>query len=193
MNIDSSLFQSFRRCILHYCPVLGNMLQEPHKREELELLLDKLGIQNLTYRDLYLLTNGIDNDGKYPTSAYDFCDFGVIPTIEFVSKLLKVDALKGIWTNSRFPVITSFAGDYLLLETANPNLGKLLLYSPNLGYVTDLPTYYDSIDSMFRTIISCFEIGAYRYDTNTMTLITDIALKFEISRQYNPFSSYWNS
>lgn len=187
------LFKSFRSCLFEHCPVLEKMMQEPPNKEFLQQVLDRMGIKDSSFKALYELTNGIHNDGQFPTSAYDFCDFGVIPTIEYIVDLYSDKTMVEKWSKTRVPVITSFGGDFLLLETGAKNAGKLYLYCPTFGYVDFLPTYYDSIDSMLRTIISCFELGAYKYDSNEMFLETDTALKFEICRKYNPESEYWKA
>jgi len=167
------------------------MQKKPHNIEELNSILETNGISDESYRNLYELTNGLEYDYKYPTHAYDYCDFGVIPSIEYGISLLRNESVSRIWKNSRLPLVTSFAGDFLLLETKGSLAGQLTLYSPNLGYVDFLPTYFDSIDAMLETIITCFKQDAFVYDSNMMFLNTDYNLKFEIAKHLNPKSDYW--
>jgi len=133
MSIDLVVFESFRRCLLQHCPVLANMMQEPLDKEDLQVILNKLGIDDPSFRTLFQLTNGIENDGQFPTRAYDFCGFGVIPTIEHIAKLYNYESSIEDWEKTKLPVITSFGGDFFLLETEGVNSGKIYLYFPTFG------------------------------------------------------------
>jgi hypothetical protein len=50
---------------------------------------------------------------------------------------------------------------------------------------------YDSLESMFETILCCIKEGAYRYNLNN-EIGVDYDLKYEISAIMNPKSKYWD-
>ena len=97
-----------------------------------------------------------------------------------------------LWKENYFPLFTNNAGDYLLYDLSknSQTYGMLLFYSPSL-LIVDPKTAYDSLESLFKTVIACYNAGVYRYNHSSNTLEVDQEREFEISTGINPNSEYW--
>lgn len=178
---------NFEKCLEYYCPFLYKILQNPASSIMISQVKDEQLIS------LYKWKNGIVNDGTLPTVTFDFCGFGVVPSLEYVNEVLSIKKITKFWRQSYFPVITSFAGDYLLYESDknSKHYGSIYLYSPNLGYVYDLVSIYDSLFLMFKTTRICFEEKAIVYNNLEKRLETNYESCMSISSLLNPLSEYW--
>jgi len=97
-----------------------------------------------------------------------------------------------IWEDQLFPIFTSGGGDYLLLDISQNKLssGMVFLYAPSLLLSEYPESIYDSLESLFETIIACIDRGAYDYREDG-TIDVDFDMKFELSEKLNPKSKYW--
>lgn len=185
--------QKLELCLKKFCEPMYNRLLEPLNKEAIESILNTWGYDDKNISEIFQWKNGIPYDDSFPTYCFDYSGFGVIPPLEYILEILTIQKKHKSWNQSLFPLVVSFAGDFLLYETnkRNRNYGAVYLYSPNLGYVDHLPGYFDSIFSMIDTIIENFESGAFKY--LDMSLEIDYDLRAEISKKLNPESEYWNS
>lgn len=191
-NIRNTL-RLFEACLKKYCTPLFDRLQEPLKESEVNMLFDIIGVNDPYLKELYLWRNGIPYDVALPTHSFDFCTFGVIPPLDYLKNVLDLESAD-FWKRSYIPIIASYGGDFLLYESDEntESYGMLFLYSPNLGYVYDQISYYDSLESMVRTIIECFELNAFSYDSQNMILdVINIDMQYSIAAKLNPKSEYW--
>ena len=191
------ILKDFEKCLLVYCKPMHDRLLPPLQGNIIEDFLQNLGeagevSENL--REIFLWKNGIRQDGGLFTRSYRLCSFGVIPPLEDVITYQIISSQDNDWPSSLVPLVTSYNGEFLLLEAdmSKQNFGMLELYCPTFGYVYERITYYDSIYSMIQTIIERFESGAFVYNNEKMTLAEDMDLVFKISTALNPNSNYWD-
>lgn len=124
---------------------------------------------------------------------YIISDFHLLTSNQIVD-VVQQDDFYLFPQNNLLPFFTSGEGDYLavnLKELKNKNFNtKIYLCSnkhPELGFI--IP-YYDSINSMFRTNIECYNRKAYLIE-NDGSLDIDFDLFDDIHCDYNPKSEFW--
>lgn len=185
--------ENFDKCLKDYCEPLYSKLLPSLRLNEVEEFFRKWQIEDENLMMLFQWKNGILYDDSYPTSAFDYTGFGVIPSLEYIAEIKKVSINKQ-WRKSYFPLVLSFGGDFLLYETdkSSTNYGMIFLHSPNLGYVDYQPGYFDSIQSMIITICDSFKEKVFKYGYANMDLDINFEKYGEIAKRLNPKSEYWN-
>jgi hypothetical protein len=96
------------------------------------------------------------------------------------------------WTEGMFPIFESLGGDYYLLDIneSSPTCGMLFFYSRSAVDFETIISKYDSLQTLFATILECFRREAYYYD-NDNTLGFDAKLERNINMAFNRKSAYW--
>ncbi|MBN8689096.1 MAG: hypothetical protein J0M10_18950 [Chitinophagales bacterium] len=182
-----SIFVRFLDCLRIYCQPMYERLRKPLNQE----ILDQISDPNL--RQVYAESDGIAYEIELPTNAFDITGFGVISPYANAVQVKEEKSISKYWKNSFFPLITSYGGDYLLLECdiKEVDYGMIYLYSPSLGYVDQLVTCFDSKESMFNTVAICFESQIFKYNISENILQIDYDAYFEVAKVNNPNSEYW--
>ncbi|RAJ75631.1 hypothetical protein CLV59_109245 [Chitinophaga dinghuensis] len=185
----------FDTIIKHHSNFLYERLQEPKSEKEILKILDDLGIKDSLARtqlvELYSWKDGVAYDTTEYTNLYNFTGRGVLLPLSFVQDLYNLNG-NGSWEVGTIPIFGNYKGDYLFYDTNSKsiNYNMILLYSKSSLSISPMMTFYDSIESMFHTNIECFKSGAFQY-IDGKGLIVDVEKMFDISRQLNPKSQYW--
>lgn len=188
----SDIFKDFEECLRKYCRPVYENLEKGLDSEHVDSILAKLQIDNRELRKMYYWQNGIKADtGKY-IGEFDFCSQGKMLPLEEAATHYEIYIKENQWKKNYFPLITTHAGDYLLydVDKDSKTYGMLLFYSPSL-LIVEPETAYDSLESFFETIISCYQQGIYKFNESSNTLEVDHNREFKISIEKNPKSKYW--
>ncbi len=195
MAIAQQYIQLLDNCLATYCQPMYQRLQPPLEKTTVLAYFEKWQIEDENLMDIFMWRNGIENDNTLPRNfSYNFTGFGVLPTLDYVDQLMKMEENHLIWKPSYFPIIVSFTGDFFLYEADknSTEYGMLFLQCPTFGNVGDfVVSYYDSIEKMIVTINECFEAGALIYDESEMELKENVKSIFKIAKKNNPKSEYW--
>ena len=191
--LNKSRIEKLNKCLYEYCQPLSLRLLSPLDKDRIKFFFEQWQIDDENLSEIFLWKDGIPYDESLPTYSFNFTGFGVIPPLEEINKIIKIESSNPYWRKTLFPLVTSFAGDFLLYETDKSSdvYGQIFLYSPNLGYVDYQVSYFDSVNSMIDTIVENFEKKVFVYNPIEMSLDIDFTLHFEISKVLNPNSEYW--
>lgn len=195
MNKLEESISALDYCLKEYCSSLYQRLLNPLEKEKINKLLQQIGVDDSDLEELYLWKNGILNDGSLPTHSFDYTSFGVIPPLEYAVMIYQMESENDLWSKSLIPIVSSYAGDFLLFESDknSKTYGMIYLYSPTLGYVYDLVTYFDSLESMISTTVESFRAGAFTYNNKEMVFdVSNQDMQFSIAAELNPRSEYWD-
>lgn len=186
----------FESTLRKHALFLWSKLNPALNNDEIDSFMRKIGIEDDIISAFYRWKNGVSYNINEPTLLYEFCSFGVMLPLEFISQICIPEDEYYEWEPHFFPIIGNYQGDYLLYNSDknSSTYGMLHLYSAALLLVDEKITYYDSIETMVQSIIDCFESGAYRYNaTNLEGLTIDDEKAIEINKKNNPLSEYWKS
>ena len=98
------------------------------------------------------------------------------------------------WKLSMVPIFESRAGEFYLIDCdeRSEKYGTILKYYPGSVDFKVIIDIYDSLESLFKTILECFQQEAYSYEPDPFLLVLDFQLSFKIAIRNNPKSTYWN-
>jgi hypothetical protein len=195
MNLLETKMIELNDCLQNYCQPLFKTILKPLNESEIINYLKICRIEDSTIKEIFKLANGVEYDLELPTSAFDYTGFGVIPTLGYISEVINLESNRKRWSESFFPLVASFQGDFLLFETKSnsKSYGQLFLHSPSLGYVDFHVSYFDSFFTMVDTINECFISKTFIYNSEEMFLEIDHENYFKIAKKFNPKSEYWIS
>jgi hypothetical protein len=181
------------KCLAKYCNPLFSILMPPLPDEVRDQLFASIELDEPSIKQVYQWKNGINYDNKMPRNSYDFSGFGVIPSLEYLVEKRKKENEDNLWKKTMIPIVTDFGGNFILFESDKKSnaYGQLFLYSPTMGHVDFPMSYFDSLDTMIKTICRWFEEEAFQYDQKEMYLDIDFDKQYDIGRKYNPISKYW--
>lgn len=168
-------------------------LQPGLKRVYTEQLFNSTGIQsNNELLTLYEWRNGVNYNSGWVIGEIDFFSGGLLLSVEDMINAYKIFYQDGLRDNKALlPIFTDGSGDYLLYnDDKTTNHGQLLLYAPSLLLSAEpKATIYDSLTSLFKTIIECYNNRAYTFKNGQLEI--DYDLEWEIAEALNPSSDYW--
>jgi hypothetical protein len=96
------------------------------------------------------------------------------------------------FTGEQFPLFFPIFWDdtFLIdLDAQSPDYRKIFIYSPDL-LITEPQSCYDSLPTMIRTFLTCFQKGIFSYDREGF-FQEQFELTAETSKNLNPLSTYW--
>jgi hypothetical protein len=164
-------------------------LYAPLSEKEVSNFMSLIGLENMEFKSLYLWKDGFDFNNDQDKTCQIFGS-GTFLSLDVIKK--NINIARDLWGNSFIPLISDNSGDFLLLNNkTGKNYGKLHLFSPSLLFADDPISYYDSIESMIKTTICCYEQGILSFDPGKEWLKFDIRKHFEIAPKFNPKSKYW--
>ncbi|HKQ37169.1 MAG TPA: hypothetical protein VJ063_03760 [Verrucomicrobiae bacterium] len=94
------------------------------------------------------------------------------------------------WKSSWFPLLTNGAGGRHFYDIDKLIAGKACVMNFDTESQQIVNQMYDSIESMLRTILTCYQSGAYFLALDGY-LDSDFPREVTISRNVNPHSDYW--
>jgi len=184
----------FDRLLKQYFNPLYQHLKPPLREEMIDYYLQDFDIEEPGVKEIFMWRNGIANGGEFSTLSYRFCQWGVIPPLEYIKEIRDYYMEEELMSGTLIPIVVDFGGNFLLLDVDkdSPTNNMLLLRCPTFGYVENTPPYFDSIFSMLKTFNACISAGGYRYNEEGMEIDIDFDIVNEISMNLNPKSSYWD-
>lgn len=189
------LLLTFEHWLLQKQAIILNRLQKGTEENKAQELLIKSNIVSDKLLILYNWKNGVSDDlMTMPIEEIELFPEGIMLSLqEALSRYSLYVEVERIWGEKLFPIFTNGGGDYLLLDTnqESTQYGMILQYAPALLLTEEPESIYDSLETMFETILSCVKEGAYRYSLND-AIDVDYDLKYKISANYNPKSKYWD-
>lgn len=152
----------------------------PPLENELLMKYIKLGkLDNPEILDIYETNNG--NEFNYLLiENLMLCSFGNILPIDKAVELNTSNNVLKFNEKKLFPFISSFSGEYLLINMKDPNK-CIKIYSPSLFIIEPIPIF-ENLASFLNCILKCYEFGAYIINKNK--------LEVDFDKEEIIFSSY---
>jgi hypothetical protein len=96
------------------------------------------------------------------------------------------------WDKNKFPLFISGGGEFYLIECndSDKNFGSIYFHSIGDFRFEYIIKKFDSLVSLFKSTIQCFEEGAYFYNENN-EIKFNFTLESQISRRLNSNSGFW--
>ena len=156
---------------------LFDSLKFPVREDIVEMYKWKNGVRGIyqtAIGKLELFTNGIMLPFEYAVSSY----------------ALEVKTQK-LFGKEYFPLFTSGGGDYIIMNMDNKNnsFGQLFLFSPSVLLTNKPISIYDSLTSLFKTVLELYIKKGYFFESEDLEI--DYDLEKEISITMNPKSKFW--
>ena len=96
------------------------------------------------------------------------------------------------WSESMFPLFESGAGEFYLIECNEDNENYGMIYFDTIDpEIEGIETIYDSLESLFETIIQCYKQRIYTFDSDNC-LVCKRSEKKRLAKKLNHMSKYWN-
>lgn len=172
---------------------ISKRLQPGLNRVYTEQLLQNIGALNDELIALYGWKNGVRYNSGWVIGEIDFFSHGLLISIEDMIKAYDIFH-RNVFLKDKtlLPLFTDGSGDYLLYKAGKDNKpGQLFLYAPSLLLSVEPKSMYDSLTSLFKTIIECYNRKAYIFNNGELEI--DYDLEWEISEALNPLSDYWKN
>ena len=99
----------------------------------------------------------------------------------------------GFWNKAMFPLFESRGGDFYLIDSDVHSPTYRMIFFHSIGAVDydTMISKYDSLETLFETILECFKTRIYHYDPSSKTLEFDPMPERNLSKKYNPKAGYW--
>lgn len=188
--LSKELLVDFETCLEERAPHILSYYNEALSLDEIDSYMSQLSINIPEYKFLYEWKNGVSVEGLDDTIDIRIDFSGNFLTMKDALELYRENQEESYWNTTFVPILATHEGETLLIETneSSENYKQLFFYAP---FTSDLEPvgYFDSIESMFMTIISLFNKGAQRYENNGMEI--DFELRSKVCKDLNPKSEYW--
>ena len=173
-------------------PILQR-LNQGISTEEVEAMLKGRQLPPEVYQ-LYSWHNGTVLDVNVPIG-----ELWLFPGAAFMScaRAMEVDKIRSgkdkYWNAKKFPLFESRGGEYFLIDgnQGSRTAGMIFFHSAGSVDFDTVISKFDSLETLFNTIVTCFQQGAYFYDNINKMVGFNPDLERHISRQLNPRSAYW--
>ena len=141
---------------------------------------------------LYSWKNGTFRDNNVTLGEQWLFPMGFFLPIELAVEWYRKNAARR-WGADKFPLFASLRGEFFLVERQGQRGKSETVYYYNPGAVDSdiIVSGYDSLLTMFQTILQCYRQNIYFYDTVTRQIQFDLSLAKEIAIPLNPNSEYW--
>jgi hypothetical protein len=142
---------------------------------------------------LYSWKNGTFPSEKHTLNQMWVFPGGILSSIdESIEMYQKYAGLDSYWTSSMFMLFEDGGGEMYLIDTDRNSPTYKMIIKHSIGAVDYdvIITVYDSLEALFKSVLECFETGAYNYESNGKMQF-DWQQSVVISRKYNPRSDLW--
>jgi len=97
------------------------------------------------------------------------------------------------WSRTKIPIFESGGGEFFLLDcdVTTPEFGQILFYSPGSIDFDLTISIYDSLITLFQTVLQSYKAGLYQVDDNQMMVVADYPKLHRLEKELNPKSGYW--
>jgi hypothetical protein len=147
--------------------------------------------------DLYAWRNGIKGYGIEPSIEGDIrlFDGGAFFPIEFAIESYIYYALRNTyWKEGLFPLFETGGGEYYLMDCKEESETYRMIFYFSLAnpYIQGVISQFDSLESLFTSIVECYEKSVYYYVTEPeKQLMVSVTGEQQIFQKNNPKSEYW--
>jgi hypothetical protein len=171
-----------------------NKFNDGKNEEEITEYLDNIKFPNRKdVVELYMWKNGVN--GLYQGTNIEQLELfanGIMFSLEFAISMYALEVrVEKKFKKTFLPMFTSGGGDYILMnfDVKSKSYGQLFLYSTSI-LMTETPMpIYDSLESLFETVLSVYKGKGYYFTEDVFKVDYDIEKK--ISKQLNPKSDFW--
>jgi hypothetical protein len=159
-------------------------LQPPLPDKEIDEYLRELDINDDNLKALFQWKNGEKED-----SYCQMMEYGGLQSLE----LIKESALTDKPYDPLLIEIISDNGEESILfnKKKGPHYGKLYMYSVGQLYIGHPISYFDSLETMVKTIIEAYKTETFKYDQENKWLDINFATFATIAKKINKKSAYW--
>ena len=188
--LSKELLVNFETCLEERAPHILSYYNEALSLDEIDSYMGQLSINIPEYKFLYEWKNGVSIEGLDDIIDIRIDFSGNFLTMKDTLELYRENQEESYWNTTFVPILATHEGETLLIETneSSENYKQLFFYAP---FTSDLEPvgYFDSIESMFMTIICLFTEGAQRYNSGMLDI--DFDIRKEICKRMNPLSERW--
>ena len=178
----------------HYSII--NKFDDGKQDVEIYEFLKKLNFQaRKDFVELYSWRNGIK--GLFQGAAINQLELfanGIMLPLEYAISLYLLEVkVQNKFKKYFLPIFTNGGGDYILMnfDSKSKSYGQLFLYSPSLLMTEDPMSIYDSLETLFETILFIYKENGYVFKSEVLEVNYEIENK--ISRQLNIRSEFWKN
>lgn len=194
-SLSSHLDKLFKLLVINHSPLV-ELLKPGISTAQIQKESQKLGLPfSDQLSQMYNWKNGVEIEEK-SLGIYYLFRLGIYYDLEKATCLyLGLNDTDVYWKKSMFPLFGSGGGEFFLIDLdVNSNTYEsIILYYPGNPDFEVTIMIYDSLESLIRTIIECYEKKAYSViEEKFKHLKIDSKLEKEIAMRNNPKSPYWN-
>lgn len=173
-------------------PVLSHLNKGVTKDEVIKNLQDISLKPRAELITLYSLINGTEGIQDNLLGHMYFYPGGILLFLADAVRLYKEECIDAeSWTEGFYPILTSGGGDFLLINGLDET-DPFIYYSAPSDYRFDgMTTIYDSLESLFCSILQCYKEGAYQLGSTVEDMKLDGDKEKEVCSELNPASKYW--
>ena len=143
--------------------------------------------------ELYKWKNGISGIYEEGTTISELSLFadGIMFPLEYAVSTYALEAkVEKYIQENFFPIFTGGGGDYILMDLSKKNRSEnLFLYSPSILLLDKPMTIYDSLEALFKTVLTTYQTTGYYFDGNSLEV--DFEIRDKIAAELNPKSDFW--
>ena len=181
--------------LLIHDPTRIEMLQHGLSKEQIDSFLPFNAADIPSIYELFEWKNGLGPRYSEKTiGEIELFPEGIMMPLEEASNVYSLSRQEKLWDDNLFPILWNGAGDYYLIDfdkTGN-SFGIIYFYAPSLLLSTSPQSIFDSIESMFRTVLDWFDQNAFYKDSSGQWEV-DYDLKYKIAASNNPKSEFWTN
>lgn len=194
MNDINTDLKILEEVLKKYCNPILEKLDKGLNGVDINTILEKVNLKNEVVKQIFQWRNGLSEENDFLLGQYEFTSHGKMMMLSESVKHYEVNIRDGVFEKGLLPLFTNYGGDYLLFDTnkKSKTFGMLLLFSPAI-LLSDTPIpIYDSFETFVKTVITCFEKEAYKFNELDNSLEVNYEREAEIAATLNEVNSkFW--
>ena len=143
---------------------------------------------------MYSWKNGVKGLYEVPIGQLELFPNGIMLPFEYaVSSYVLEAKTHKLFKKEYFPLFTSGGGDYILvnMDERKAFYGQLFLFSPSILLTNNPIAIYDSIATLFDTLLETYRLSGYYFKSDSSVLEVDYGIENEVALRMNPKSEFW--
>ena len=103
---------------------------------------------------------------------------------ELYNKKVNLDEF---WTKNLIPLFKSGGGEFFLIDsnTESPTYRMIFFHSASAVDYDTMISRFDSLETLFATVLECFQLGIYKYNFESKMLDFDTIAERRVAKKYN--------
>ena len=184
MQTFKSLLEELDATLKKYNMQEYEKLQSPLPTKEIDEYLKEIGINDEKVKALFQWKNGEKED-----SYCQMMEYGGLQSLELIKERVMTNKT---YDPSLIEIISDNGEESILFNNKiGSHYGKLYMYSVGQLYIGHPISYFDSLETMVKTIIEAYKTEAFKYDAENEWLNISFEKFASIAQKINKKSVYW--